>query len=291
MGLNTVFCVHNRNKLNPNERYITLNILRGLLVVTVSLTGHITVLTASIKYNAIKLDKMSTTLIRHVSVTDLCFTVMIMLILVGYFAEANILGPHYCWFLSISGFLFASMDTTLVCTLNISKLTCLLFPLRARLRSRRTAQFVAGILWAGTVALIASVAYIDIKKDTTLSVFAPVILSCVTVNIEGETTAFDSIYIFNVTVKLVVMVVTTAWLFWYVHNVRGLHKQGVLTLLLISTAFFVSYLPYVVLLVLKNFVLDSSQRSSVSYYRFVSHLSYLLIPCVAFLSLRNLMIV
>eukprot|EP00116_Pleurobrachia_bachei_P003969 sb/3464231/ len=46
-----------------------------------------------------------------------------------------------------TGYYFYQASVFLVCALNISKLTCMLFALRARLRCRRTGHLVGGMMW------------------------------------------------------------------------------------------------------------------------------------------------
>ena len=145
------------------ERYVLVG--WSSLALSVNLIGNIIVLLASIRYKAIKLDKVSVTLIENIAVSDMLMGLnTIFPILVSLIADRWVFGDMLCYiqhFLKVPIFVSAEL---LICAMHISKLTCLAFPLRSIDRKRRTACVLAGTLWAA--ACIISIAQLVIDRHS-----------------------------------------------------------------------------------------------------------------------------
>ena len=103
-----------------------------------SLLGNLTLLLSSLVSNVLKLDKVSVVLIQNLAVTGIGFTVFIILPTVGSTVEQEwIYGNGLCVVTTYVLYVLGFMTTYLIASLNISKLTVLSFPLRARHTARR----------------------------------------------------------------------------------------------------------------------------------------------------------
>jgi hypothetical protein len=104
----------------------------GLAAGILSFIGNLTLLTSSLVTNTLKLDKVSVVLIQNLAITGLGFTVFIILPTVGStVAQSWIYGEELCHVTAYILYLLGFLTTYLIASLNISKLTVLLFPLRA----------------------------------------------------------------------------------------------------------------------------------------------------------------
>ena len=150
---------------NTNSTYIevpsyTKNLLAAwsIFSIILSLLGNITVLVSSLRYRAIKLDKVSVVLIENIAVADLGDTLLVIIpttwslltnekTVVHFFTEEPI-GKVLCFAVAHLQFLFPLASLFMICALNISKLICLVSPLRSHVRSKIPAYCVAGLAWS-----------------------------------------------------------------------------------------------------------------------------------------------
>ena len=226
------------------ERYFIL--LWSTFCALVSIPGNTSVLVASGWYHAIRLDNVSVILIRNLAAADLVYAITVILPTTWSVLQQKwVLGPFLCNVQFFLGYLTCLAGVILVCTLNISKLTTLLFPLHARTRAKRTGRFISLLIWG--IILVA---------------LLPVVLWVVTGLVEFSSSSFkcDGTYdasngqwwlpvysiIFGL-LPIILVVVTTVWLLHFVKKVRGLQKQSVITNIIISVVYIVAIFPYVVL--------------------------------------------
>ena len=130
----------------------------SIFSIILSLLGNITVLVSSLCYRAIKLDKVSVVLIENIAVADLGDTLLVILPTtwslltdektVVHFFTHEPLGKVMCYAVAHLQFLFPLASLFMICALNISKLICLVFPLRSHVRSKIPAYCVAGLAWS-----------------------------------------------------------------------------------------------------------------------------------------------
>ena len=146
---------HYRAKYEPWTNYINIEAERYAAIVyfglalIFALTGNSIILIATIRYKAIKLDKVTTTLIQHLAVSDIGNAfVGIVPSLITLIADRWMFGPMLCDLFAYSRMAFYYSSVYLVGVLNISKLLLLLFPMHARRWSRRSGHFSAAIAWS-----------------------------------------------------------------------------------------------------------------------------------------------
>ena len=201
----------------------------SIISVFLSLLGNTFVLVASKHGKAIKLDRVSIVLLENLVVADIgtsLFAILPCLIWVlilnperDYSAYAKTWESKVTLFLSL---IFMGAGASLVSFLNCCKLFGLMFPLRARTWRYRDGYKIVAMVWISLTltalgTLIASL-YLDYTVLTTMTVTGTLLL-------------------------LLVVLISTFGLLLKVHKARGLRKQGVFSIILVSAVFFVSYTP------------------------------------------------
>eukprot|EP00116_Pleurobrachia_bachei_P005904 sb/3466166/ len=137
----SIYAIH-----DPVERFACSTFLFSMLLA--SIFGNTLILVATLRYKALTLDKITETLITHIACSDLGLALTTILPrAVSITADRWVFGQVLYVFRVYTGYYFYQASVFLVCALNISKLSCLLFGLRARLRSRKTGHLVGGMMW------------------------------------------------------------------------------------------------------------------------------------------------
>ena len=273
--------------LSNTER--TALVIWSLLVAVISVSGNLIVLVSSLKYNALRLDKVTVTLIRNICVADLSFVAFILL------TVGNIVGQDYQYgnFLCFWSYCFAmSLTATemgLICGLNASKLVTLLHPLRASSRKTRTGKMIAGIVWILPFGWTFTVRVYNYLNDEITAYFDTPIFQCLPIIHTDLAATMVQVggVIFNLLPSLV-LIVTTVWLFLFIHKTNGVHKCTILTLTLVSGVFLLAYGPYSV----GVFLYPSRQHSPqfMVFFRFAAfstYLNYAANPIIYFITVRS----
>jgi len=214
------------------------------LTLLICLPGNTLILVASVKYKALKLDKVSIVLIENIAVADLGVSLFVVLPRMVSVIAAG--WDYACDVTGLSLLLFPVVSILSVTALNISKLTCLLSPLMARMRTHTQGRIIAASLWACAVLVIALLEVVSFLKvgvpvGTSYSYNTHMCVVWVYKDVAGLYTAIIALFTL---LPMLVIVVTTIWLMVYVQKVRGsLSKEGVVTLIAISLVFIVSFIP------------------------------------------------
>ena len=113
-----------------------------------SIIGNSLVLVSSAKYNAIKLDPISVQLIRHIAIADLAYAFCVIL-QVGIALALNQwpFGHSLCEVSTYLQYFLAIAGINMIWELNVAKLICILHPLNARLRLKRTGCWLVACAW------------------------------------------------------------------------------------------------------------------------------------------------
>ena len=201
----------------------------SIISVFLSLLGNTFVLVASKHGKAMKLDRVSIVLLENLAVADIgtsLFAILPCLISVlilyperDYSAFAKTWESKVTLFLSL---IFMEAGASLVSFINFCKYFSLLFPLKARIWRYRDGYKIVAMVWISLTltalgTFIASL-YLDYTVLATMTAAGALLL-------------------------LLVVLVSTFGLLLKVHKARGLKKQGVFSIILVSAVFFVSYTP------------------------------------------------
>jgi hypothetical protein len=129
--------------------------------------GNVVVLIGSLKYKAVKLDKITVVLIENLATADTCYAAFyIAPRFVNLIADGNVLGDTIGSSTLRLGYTAAAASILLITSLNISKLTCLLDPLGALSRSAQKGRLIAITIWCLAAASVAIIDCISSAIET-----------------------------------------------------------------------------------------------------------------------------
>ena len=232
------------------ERYAAITYY--CLALLLALAGNTIILVATIKYKAVKLDKVTNTLIKHLAVSDIGnATFGIIPSLVTLIADRWTFGALLCDVITYVRMGFYYSSVFLVCALNTCKLCLLLFPIQARHWSKRSGHLVAAVAWSIFI-LFQSVALICGK-------FSPIffeyrIMSCWYLPADLGIGYGFSVLIFMGLLgyaPILIVLGTTIGLLCVAFKIakRGrdsVQWQGVVTVLSIAGIYCLTYLPFII---------------------------------------------
>ena len=128
------------------------------LTILLGLTGNIFVLYASLRHDAIKFGRVPVIFIQNIAFSDLCnilvtcvataWTPVFSNATAAHFYNETALGKVFCFVMFHIEMWCPLAATALILSLNISKLLCLLYPLRGIERMERWGYLIAGFSWA-----------------------------------------------------------------------------------------------------------------------------------------------
>ena len=128
------------------EKYFWISYL--LIVLLSSLIGDSIILVASIKHNAIKLNKIIVVVMQHIAVCDLLASLSFVLpTLISLISEQWILGETLAYimlYLDVTTFQAANI---LICVLSTGKFLLLRYPLQTRQWTVKGTHTVCGVVW------------------------------------------------------------------------------------------------------------------------------------------------
>ena len=193
-----------------------------------SLFGNTFVLVASKHGKAVKLDRVSIILLENLAIADIGTSLFGIIPITLWFFILNPGGSVSAYLntflneiIALSSHIFAAAGISLTSFLNCSKLFSLLFPLRARTWRYKNGYKIVAIIWF-IVTFTSSGNWIASQYSVTtfLAISAAVVF-----------------------LLLMVVFASTFGLLFKVHKARGLRKQGVFSIILVSVVFFVCYTP------------------------------------------------
>ena len=252
----------------PSSSERVLLAIWTILTATVAITGNLVVLIA-INRKCVKLDKFSVVFIGHLAVADICCGLYVITNFVNITSGHYILGEQNCYISVLICNYFFAVSSMFIGCLNMSKVTCLLFPFSARVRSSRSGNVIAAVVWISALPIFGFVVslldyyYFSLEQ-----------LRCSLVNTSSDSDTFKKAgYLFFVYVIIpgFVILVCTVGLLLYTCYKRIKLKSGTLaTNLFLSVTFLISYFP-----VSLKYMLASHGISDVNFSRFSSYLTVL----------------
>ena len=278
------------------EKYLWIAWLMVILIV--SLAGNLTVLIGSIRYNAIRLNKVTTTLIIHTAISDLGLIFTTIPTTISLITDSLVYGKLFCEILRWVNGLFVRSSCLLVVALNCSKLANLVWPVHSTLWSRKRGHKIGGIIWIFSSFLVGITIMITSLQGVP-TIFAPSTLTCLSLIADSNMATWltFSIEVFLTTfVPIAIVFVTTTWLFVLLCKVarrsrqRGsnmllsLNMQGVLTVIGIAVLFVITYAPkYGLWLYMMFHTSPNTTLVKVRAHRSVIYLIYLNCSCNFFI--------
>ena len=200
-------------------------------------------------------------LVQNIALADLGYTLVVPLPTIfttTLMSDTWTLGDGTCHAIGVVQFFFAVADITMVCSLTICKLLCLLFPLRSSIRSTKSGYILVLFLWI--LSLLYPLEIITLNREI---VYDTELYRCVTGDRVG---AWKALIVINnavlMLIPLLVILVTTVWLLVVIKRVKTTNNQGVFVVLTVASVFSLSWCPMLSF----NFV-HLFARPSTTYYK------------------------
>ena len=247
-------------QLSTTENVIVLSWTS--IIAFIAIFWNAIVLVSSVKYNAIRLDRISIILIRNLAISDLGYGVYMVISLVNLVYKRAVLGSVPCYIATMISHSLLAASCCFLVALNVSKLIALLFPLQSTTRSFERGYKISILIW--TLIVVCHIAYIlavlipgdfNVKYDynsfkctATQEARASVILGTL-------------INVMFTLIPILLILVTTVWMLRYVMPLQGIQRQGVVTLIVVSAVFFFSLLPAITYFILRQ-VLSETVKSA-----------------------------
>ena len=271
---------------DDDQRYGLVAFL--LIVVLSSLIGDSIILLASVRYDAIKLNKFIVAIMQHIAVCDLLQSVFLVLpsaasILAGEWIFKDIILGQYS-LIHIINSLSVKSSNVLICLLTVGKLTLLKYPLRTRHWNKKMAHLACGLVWFFAFIAVGIFTFGMPYRYGFLYVFY-IITAQMTEDVTGK---FENatVIIFNVLPPIAVLL-STGVILHHLFKARrvsyrsggSMRWQGMVTVSATAVVFLVSTLPHVVTYFI--FLADPERRKklmteSYGMYLFLNRVSYFL---------------
>ena len=215
-----------------------------LCIIILGLVGNFIIIIASVRFKGIRLDKISVMLIRHIAVADVMHIILVVIP-----AETSIIcnrwvfGDTFCKIQTYLLPIFFSTSMFLLCGLNINKLVCLMDPLRSKNRSSRTGRYIGASFWLQVIISMTIVHLSTFSFKKWDYHYSSTVFHCSGTYLDAGS-FYEILTAVSLLVPSVVIIITTACLLCFVHQINGLQKQSVQTLVLVSTVFCISFIPF-----------------------------------------------
>ena len=220
-----------------------------LLMGIMGLIGNGLVFYSSIRYNAIKLDRISIVLVRNLAVADIISTIVVVIpITITYFAGRYIMGDIYCFISAHLPFISGGANSLIVLAITTYRLRVIVFPFHVV--SRRSVHLAIILIWIFSMAGPAiSLCY----KSNCL--FVPSSAKCMSTIYTNQDAAllFNTVIILQHVVPLVLITVFNLVLLLVAYRQKKRHNpnssvnfRGLFTTSLLSGLFICSVTPFLV---------------------------------------------
>ena len=250
-------------------------IVWGQLSFILGITGNVFVLYATIAHNAIKLDKMSVWIINNLAVADICNCILVLLpILLTQYGKLNdtlLFGETFYITLGCYMFTFYVANIFLVNFLAVNKFVRCLFPLRNLDSSRRQRIAVTITTFMACFAPIVLQIYnlsqgVLTLSDKAMSADYFGVAWSNTITIKCKMGQAEQIIDYLIMVTIIVLPCVSLIIFNFALVIlavkksnTSLNKQNLLISILMIFTFLSSYLPYLLVYLLKSKSLEAEE--------------------------------
>ena len=238
-----------------NDAHKGLFISWCFLLGVFSIAGNSLVLVASIKYQALRLDKISVILIKNISFADVCYAVAVILVVGWSVIENNWPFNHLLCEMNVYlQYWVALVDINMIWVLNVTKIICIMYPMQSRTRSKSTGYILAATMWVLSSIYPTQCAAMRRPVDFDYRSYR-----CAYLHTLDEWEWLDPLNIIVfLLVPNIIVIVTAVWLLVYANKIAGIHKQAVVTMLTVSFVFCVSYAPIGVYFVAEKWIIEAA---------------------------------
>ena len=225
-----------------------------------SFGGSITILVASVKYRAFRLNQVIVTIIEHIAVCDILIALIgVLTQIVTMVTKRWLFGTAACYIKAYTGHYINVVSIFFITTMTAIKFILVKFPLKTRSWSRKQGHVICATVWIFCLILPVSFVLID-REDV---IYNQKIYTCSYTLSSKKWKFLNHLFlaIFSV-IPMVTTVIITVFLFKHLLNARKVAKrsgsklrwQGLVTVVLTAGIFCMSYLPHSVLLPVRPFL-------------------------------------
>ena len=246
-----------------------------LFVILTSFIGDTTILLASIKYKAFQLQEVLVTFIKHIAVTDLLVAATYVIpTFVSLIANRWIFGETMCHFQPYPVWSGTMASMLFICGMVFSKLLFLKYPLKARTWFSQYANKLCGGIWG--ISMYYPLCFLVLDQDD--ASFDRRVYFC-NPNFSSKVWKFLLPINFSIFCLLPILTTIIATIMLLVEakkivskgrNERGgyLRWQGIMTSIMTSSVYIMSYLPITVYFTAAPFVSHTSPGWAVFHIQF-----------------------
>ena len=270
---------------NDNERFIWAVWL--IVIFLSSLCGDTTILVASIKFKAFKLNKAMVVFIQHIAACDLLIAVLTILPhTVTLIANRWVLGTTFCYVSAYVAYFGQCAAVILICAMSLTKLLILKYPVKARYWSRKQVHLICASLWTFSLSSICILILVD-RDDVSLNGNRYKCSYKFSANVwRWLNPVIYSLYVFIPTVATIIVSVL---LVKHLRNARHTSRrssgkvrwQGIATVVITASIYCISFFPESLNLLIKPYLGDSLHRLFFS--RAAITFTYLNVACNVFI--------
>ena len=222
--------------------------------------GSITILVASTKYRAFRLNQVIVTIIEHIAFCDIMIALTgILTQIVSMVTNRWIFGTAICYIRAYIGYYLTVASIFFITAMTVIKFILVKFPLKTRSWSKKQGHIICGTVW--TLSLILPVSFVLVDRDGVT--FRHQLSTCVYTMSSDKWEFLNPLYLllFSI-IPMVTTVFITVLLFKHLLYARKvaqrtgsrLRWQGLVTVVLTAGIFCMSYLPVSVFLAVQRFI-------------------------------------
>ena len=276
---------------SPWERYLLISYL--LIVLLSSLIGDTIILIASVRYNAMKLNKFIVAVMQHIAVSDILVSITYVLpTMISLIANQWILGDVIAYIqVYLDGHSFTASNI-LMCALMCSKLLLLEYPLQTKLyMSTKNAHFTCACIWSLS-ALIPAVRF-GLDKGGLIFSFIDYNINYGVPSKYSNTDriVLNTMSVLVLDIPALVVIVTTCFTVVHLFRSREVAKrsggeqrwQGIVTVVATATVYCISVIPYRVTFMIFDIVMTQQVPYQIDLTRYFEYLGTLNIVCKFFI--------
>ena len=233
-----------------------------VLVFFCSFGGSVTILVASIKYKAFRLNQVIVTIIEHIAVCDIMIALTGILIqTVSLIYGSWVFGNTACYIRAYVGRYITAVSIFLITAMTVIKFILVKFPLKSGSWSKKQGHVVCAAVWV--FCFIVPISFVMVDRDDV--VYQKTMHTCIYTpsSEKWKILSHLSLAIFSV-IPMATTVIITALLFKHLLDARKvaqrtgsrLRWQGLVTVVVTAGIFCVSYIPGSVVLIVERVFKD-----------------------------------
>ena len=261
LNLQKLDMIYQNNTVDPSKLNFTVSQLIPLSIFCIIMTifglfGNGTVFYSSVRYNAIKLDKVSLIFVQNLAVADILYTLCVIFPqMITYLSRGWVLGKVYCFINAQLSFIPGSVNALTVLLISTYRVRLITNPFYSI--SSTTARVISLLAWLlGTAGTIISLSY----KCT--SSFSPLNAKCMS-SVYSHVVAgklLNLALVVIIMIPLLVITIENAVLCAFAIRSARRHNssrptssfKALTTVCALSGVFIVSWVPYIAFTIMKS---------------------------------------